>query len=373
MPFGGPVDDDEKAAPDQFGLCALAAALTRPVKPTDVKHLCPTIPHNAVQHDVGDGDDRAIKLFAEASVKNILCAVSLDSLVKVQWWLINSILSCARHFLQSTAADQATQWGVNPNNRPWMTVGPSEVADKRYAYDLGGATAYSVSLMSMACKEKKVIGNQRALTLAALYTLSLFWLFALLERHMGHPALFQSALAFDMSQKGTPETAPAGTFGGSSAIFPGDGTPARSDGESAAGSPPEVGHVTARKDLGMCTFPPWRLYDDCWTSTRYARVGSSMKRVYERLPDKFARRIGFPAGLKTNLFAFLDEGDIPHGMPASCVDPFVLRDQVLIVIFGDMCQDSCKNEFQDNQVFAGRARDLEFAHIQSPGILPLGH
>lgn len=80
------------------------------------------------------------------------------------------------------------------------------------------------------------------------------------------------------------------------------------DDESAAGSPPEVRPVIEMKDLSMCFYPPWLVFEDCWTSKRYAQVVSTMKRVYEHLREAFPLRIGFAAGFKTDLFVFSDEG-----------------------------------------------------------------
>lgn len=105
-------------------------------------------------------------------------------------------------------------------------------------------------------------------------------------------------------------TAPAGTSSGGSAIAPGDGTPASPGFGLTAGSPPETGQVVPREALGRWFYPAWPLYEEGLTVLLCGRLGAAMGRVWDRLREKYPRRVGFPAGFRTDQFAFLDDEEV---------------------------------------------------------------
>lgn len=93
---------------------------------------------------------------------------------------------------------------------------------------------------------------------------------------------------------------PAKTSGRSFAAAPEDGMPAPPDVGAAAGSSPEVGHVTSREARNLWIYPNWPMYVDCFTVThRYARVGNAMRHIYNGIMTKFPRRVIFLFGFKT--------------------------------------------------------------------------
>lgn len=86
--------------------------------------------------------------------------------------------------------------------------------------------------------------------------------------------------------------------------------PASSDDGSAVGVSPEVGADDSWGALGKWFYQPWPLYADCWTATRYSRVGPAKRRVYDRLRERFPNSVGFPCGFKSDQFASLDDGEV---------------------------------------------------------------
>lgn len=117
----------------------------------DAENLCPPNPDNTASQPMGGEDEREIVALSDTEVADLLKAVGTSRIEAVTWELLSSILVCARHFITATtkAADPQLR---TKEFKAWKKVGLSEVATKRYAYDVGGSTIYSMSLLSLACK-----------------------------------------------------------------------------------------------------------------------------------------------------------------------------------------------------------------------------
>lgn len=123
---------------------------------------------------------------SDTEVADFVKAVGTSRIEGVTWDLLTSILACARHFI--TSATKAADLQLRTKAfKTWKKVGPSEVSTKWYAYDVGGSTIYAVSLLSLACKEKGVSKEQRALTFIALHSVSDFWRFVIQIHRMCNP------------------------------------------------------------------------------------------------------------------------------------------------------------------------------------------
>lgn len=129
---------------------------------------------------------------------------------------------------------------------------------------------------------------------------------ACLGRTITTPGL-KSDSSDELMEDGSPAEAPAGTAGGSSAAAPGDGIPAAPEVGLAAGSPLGVGPVTPQTSLSLWIYPNWPKYLAGFTGKCFSRIREGMPQVRRRIKEKFSRGIGFPVGLTTDRYAFLDE------------------------------------------------------------------
>lgn len=102
------MDEKGDLVADDFGLCDVAGKLSRPIEHKDVQHLCTAIPDKHIHHDVTQCDHLEVLELEEAAIEEVFCAFGVRTFIGVQWCLITSVLSCARHLVQFSRQDHST-------------------------------------------------------------------------------------------------------------------------------------------------------------------------------------------------------------------------------------------------------------------------